>query len=202
MDETDILIIKELAVDPRMPYRDLAERLSLSVNGAHKRIQQLIAKGIIQGFRTRLTPFLTGGSVIALYGRSLSTDLSETMERIGANDCTSRIIATGGQFLYVDGLVRTNEEIHTYQSFVRDVGKIDDLKSLAAVHCRRAPVQGPVEQTRLSDRPSSRIRLQATPPRGRGRAGLDLENREAKIGRHGVRPDDRLQHGPRPLFIW
>ena len=50
MDEMDILI-KELAVDPRLPYRDLADRLSLSVNGVHKRIQQLISKGVIVGFR-------------------------------------------------------------------------------------------------------------------------------------------------------
>ncbi len=47
MDETDILITKELAIDPRLPYRDLADRLSLSVNGVHKRIQQLISTGVI-----------------------------------------------------------------------------------------------------------------------------------------------------------
>ena len=146
MDEMDILIIKELAVDPRLPYRDLADRLSLSVNATHKRIQQSIAKGIIVGFRARLSPFLTGGSMMELYGRSLSADLSSTMDQIGAHDCTARIIATGGQFLYVDSLVRTNEEMQDFQSFVRDVGKIGDLKSLGMFSFGEPPAKDPLSK--------------------------------------------------------
>jgi DNA-binding Lrp family transcriptional regulator len=144
MDEIDILIIKELAVDARLPYRDLADRLSLSVNGLHKRIHQLIDKGIIIGFRTNLTPLVTGGSVMGLCGRSSSTDLSATMEHLGSNDCTARVIATGGQFLYVDAHVRSNQELYDYQSFVRDVGKIDDLKSLAVFTVGDPPVKDPL----------------------------------------------------------
>ncbi|HUT26921.1 MAG TPA: AsnC family transcriptional regulator [Methanomassiliicoccales archaeon] len=146
MDEMDLLIIKELAVDPRLPYSDLADRLSLSINGTHKRTQQLIAKGIIAGFRTRLSPLLTGGSTMELYGRSLSTDLSATMDQIGAHDCTARIIATGGQFLYVVGQVRSNEDIPTYQSFVRDVGKIDDLKTLGMFTAGEPPTKDPLSK--------------------------------------------------------
>lgn len=146
MDETDVLIIKELAVDARRPYRDLADRLSLSVNGLHKRIQQLIAKGIIVGFRANITPLVTGGSVIGLCGRSSSTDLSLTIEHIGGHECTSRVIATGGQFLYVDAFVRSNQEMYDYQSFVRDVGRIDDLKSLAVFTVGEPPAKDPLTQ--------------------------------------------------------
>jgi DNA-binding Lrp family transcriptional regulator len=144
MDEIDILIIKELAADARLPYRDLADRLSLSVNGLHKRIHQLIDKGIIIGFRASLTPLVTGGSVMGLCGRSSSTDLSATMEHLGGHDCTARVIATGGQFLYVDAHVRSNQELYDYQSFVRDVGKIDDLKSLAVFTVGDPPVKDPL----------------------------------------------------------
>jgi DNA-binding Lrp family transcriptional regulator len=144
MDETDIFIIKELAVDARLPYRDLADRLSLSVNGLHKRIQQLIAKDIIVGFRANITPLVTGGSVIGLCGRSSSTDLSATIEHIGGHDCTARVIATGGQFLYVDAFIRNNQEQLDYLSFVRDVGRIDDLKSLAVFTVGEAPAKDPL----------------------------------------------------------
>lgn len=146
MDETDIQIIKELAANARLPYRDLADKLSLSVNGVHKRIQQLIAKGIIVGFRANLTPFLTGGSVMGLCGRSSSTDLSSTIEHLGGHECTARVIATGGQFLYVDAQVRTNQEMYDYQSFVRDVGKIDELKSLAVFSAGEAPEKDPLSK--------------------------------------------------------
>jgi DNA-binding Lrp family transcriptional regulator len=144
MDETDIRIIKELAVNARLPYRDLADRMSLSVNGVHKRIQQLFAKGIVEGFRTDLTPLITGGSVMGLCGRSSSTDLSATIENLGGHECTARVIATGGQFLYVDARVRNNQELYDYQSFVRDVGKIDELKSLAVFTVGDPPAKDPL----------------------------------------------------------
>lgn len=144
MDETDILIVKELAVDARLPYRDLADHLSLSVNGLHKRIQHMIAKGIIVGFRANLTPFVTGGSAMGLYGRSNSTDLSATMEQLGSHDGTSRVIATGAQYLYVDAHVRSNQEVYDYLSFVREVGKIEDLKSLAMFSAGETPKMDPL----------------------------------------------------------
>ncbi len=144
MDETDIKMIKELAVDARLPYRDLADRLSLSVNGVHKRIQQLIARGIIVGFRANPTPILTGGSVMGLCGRSSSTDLSATIEQLGGHECTARVIATGGQFLYVDAQVRNNQEMFDYQSFVREIGKISELKSLAVFTAGDPPEKDPL----------------------------------------------------------
>lgn len=146
MDELDINIIKELAADPRLPYRDLADRLSLSVNGVHKRIQQLMSKGIITGFRASITPFVTGGGVTALYGHSTSTDLANTIEQLGQHECTTRIIATGGQFLYVDAIVRSNEEQYNYQSFVREVGKINELKTLAFFMLGEPPAKDPLNK--------------------------------------------------------
>lgn len=147
MDETDILIIKELAADLRQPYRDLADRLSLSVNGVHKRIQQLIAKGVIAGFRTRLTPLATGGGFLNLYGRSTAKDFSAVMGQIGEHKCTSRIIAAGGQFLYVDALVRSDHEVQDYQAFVRDVGRIDDLRPTVMVTAGPPPAKDPLART-------------------------------------------------------
>ncbi len=147
MDELDIQMIKELAVDARLPYRDLADRLSLSVNGVHKRIQHLISKGIIVGFRANITPFVTGGSVTGLYGHSSSTDLSSTIEHLGGNECTARIIATGGQFLYVDAVVRTDKELYAYQSFVREVGKISELKTLVVFSAGEPPRKDPLSRT-------------------------------------------------------
>jgi DNA-binding Lrp family transcriptional regulator len=118
--------------------------MSLSVNGAHKRIQQLISMGVIAGFRTHLAPQVTGGGILAINGRSLSTDISATMEQIGSHDCTSRITAAGGQFLYVDAQMRSNEELQEYLAFVREVGKIDDLRTMAMVMLGPPPAKDPL----------------------------------------------------------
>lgn len=147
MDEIDIAITKELAADPRIAYRDLADKLSLSVNAVHKRIQLMVSKGIIAGFRIRLSPQVTGGGFLSLYGRSQSLDLTSTLEQLGSHPCTHRIIAAGGQFLYVDAFVRSNEEMQDFIAFVRETGKMDELKTIVMVMFGPPPEKDPLTKT-------------------------------------------------------
>ena len=41
MDKTDIILTQLLLRNSRLPYRELAEKLDLSVNAVHKRIREL-----------------------------------------------------------------------------------------------------------------------------------------------------------------
>ncbi len=123
-------MIIELAKDPRLPYRVLAERFEMSVNAAHKRIQLLIGKGVIGQFRTRLSFLASGGGVLEAYGRSGSMDLRETMDAIGHHPCVIRVIAASGQFLYVNALVRSMEEVTSLSTYIKEVGQIKDMDML------------------------------------------------------------------------
>ena len=144
MDEKDILITKELATTPRIPYRELAERLSLSVNSVHKRVQKLVSMGVIVGFRTYLSPLVTGGGFLGLSGRSLSADLNSTVEQIGDHPCTLTVYQAGGQFLYLESVVRSYEEMQEYQSFVRETGKMNDLKAPWMLMHGQPPAKDPL----------------------------------------------------------
>ncbi|MEJ3744283.1 Lrp/AsnC family transcriptional regulator [Actinomycetes bacterium KLBMP 9797] len=55
MEETDRAIVAALAVDGRMSYTDLAEKVGLSVSAAHQRVRRLEQRGIIKGYAARVS---------------------------------------------------------------------------------------------------------------------------------------------------
>lgn len=54
MEETDRAIVAALAIDGRLSYTDLAERVGLSVSAVHQRVRRLEQRGVIQGYTARL----------------------------------------------------------------------------------------------------------------------------------------------------
>ncbi|WP_327010821.1 Lrp/AsnC family transcriptional regulator [Dactylosporangium sp. NBC_01737] len=54
MEETDRAIVAALAVDGRLSYTDLAERVGLSVSAVHQRVRRLEQRGVIKGYAARL----------------------------------------------------------------------------------------------------------------------------------------------------
>ncbi|MEV4135711.1 Lrp/AsnC family transcriptional regulator [Dactylosporangium sp. NPDC049742] len=54
MEETDRAIVAALAVDGRLSYTDLAEKVGLSVSAVHQRVRRLEQRGVIKGYTARL----------------------------------------------------------------------------------------------------------------------------------------------------
>ncbi|WP_213456790.1 Lrp/AsnC family transcriptional regulator [Rhizomonospora bruguierae] len=54
MEETDRAIVTALAVDGRLSYTDLAERVGLSVSAVHQRVRRLEQRGVIKGYAARV----------------------------------------------------------------------------------------------------------------------------------------------------
>jgi DNA-binding Lrp family transcriptional regulator len=65
MDKTDITLIMMLAANSRLACSELAEKLNLSVNAVHKRIQALIEQGIIAKFTAKVS--LLGAQATIVY---------------------------------------------------------------------------------------------------------------------------------------
>jgi len=59
LDQTDLMLIKELELDPRQSNRALSERLRISAETARKRLNRLLDEGIIR-FRTVTQPYVLG----------------------------------------------------------------------------------------------------------------------------------------------
>jgi Lrp/AsnC family leucine-responsive transcriptional regulator len=54
VEELDRAIVAALSADGRLSYTDLAERVGLSVSGAHQRVRRLEQRGVIKGYTARV----------------------------------------------------------------------------------------------------------------------------------------------------
>lgn len=55
MEDTDRAIVAALAVDGRLSYTDLAERVGLSVSAVHQRVRRLEQRGVITGYAAQIS---------------------------------------------------------------------------------------------------------------------------------------------------
>jgi DNA-binding Lrp family transcriptional regulator len=108
----------------RVPYRELADSLELSVNSIHKRVQAMVDAGIIAKFvaypSMKALPWL----MIGIAGMSEASDQGETAARLGSHPCTQRVALASSNYLLVIGLLRDIPEMNRYVSFVIGEGKI------------------------------------------------------------------------------
>src|SRR5215471_10569187 len=65
VEETDRAIVAALAVDGRLSYTDLAERVGLSVSAVHQRVRRLEQRGVIKGYAARVDHDALGLSLTA-----------------------------------------------------------------------------------------------------------------------------------------
>ncbi len=118
MDTTDLSLIKTLLVDSRTPYRELAEKLDLSVNAVHKRIQSLMETGIISKFTTKVSLPAVGATSALIYGFSRGkTD--EVSARLGEDDHIYWVAQASGGMIYVGAYLRDIGELESVVSSVK-----------------------------------------------------------------------------------
>ncbi|MCQ5362761.1 MAG: Lrp/AsnC family transcriptional regulator [Candidatus Verstraetearchaeota archaeon] len=66
LDNTDIEILRLLQEDSRTSYREIANKLGLSVGTVHNRVKRLTSEGIIKSFSTILDPEKLGFELTAI----------------------------------------------------------------------------------------------------------------------------------------
>jgi DNA-binding Lrp family transcriptional regulator len=66
VDRIDRAIISELALDSRLSIRTIAERVHISRTAAHKRVQNLVATGVIKSFAAQIDRKAIGLNVTAI----------------------------------------------------------------------------------------------------------------------------------------
>lgn len=66
LESIDRAIARELSVDGRCSFTDLAERVGLSVSAVHQRVRRLEQRGVIRGYAARLDADAVGLPLTAL----------------------------------------------------------------------------------------------------------------------------------------
>jgi DNA-binding Lrp family transcriptional regulator len=119
MDETDVILSSILLVNSRTPYRELAEKLNLSANAVHKRIQSLIDLGIIRKFTAKVSLAASQAIIVILYGRSEAESVNNLQEKLGKNGSIWWVTLGGGNYIVSGAYVKSMMEIEALVDYVK-----------------------------------------------------------------------------------
>lgn len=81
LDAKDHQILRELRADGRMPWVELAQRISLSPAATQRRVQALRDAGVVRGFTVRVDPAALGYEVEAYIAVSVERQDLESAQR-------------------------------------------------------------------------------------------------------------------------
>lgn len=120
MDKTDIILVMHLLNNSRTSNRELAEKLNLSVNAVHKRIQTLKEQGVIRKFTAKASLFALKSVVtIQIYGVSTASSFDDLPEKIRKNDSVYWLALAGGSYLYIGAVLRNLSELEPLVDFIK-----------------------------------------------------------------------------------
>ncbi len=118
MDRTDIALCKLLLANSRVPIRELADRLDLSVAAVHGRIQGLRDTGVINAFTARIGLVTLGATLVFVWGTSDAASNDDVLSRMKTNDHVYWVAFGGAGVVYVGSYLRSPIELDALVTFV------------------------------------------------------------------------------------
>ena len=114
-----MILSQLLLANSRRPYRDLADKLGLSVNAVHKRVQALIESGIIRAFTARISLSALEAFGVLVFGISQAQSIDEACQKLGNHDLTYWVGVGGGNQLYIAAYLQSISELEPYIDYVK-----------------------------------------------------------------------------------
>jgi Lrp/AsnC family transcriptional regulator, leucine-responsive regulatory protein len=119
MDKTDICLIMLLSENSRLSYAELAEKLNLSVNAIHKRIQLLIQNGIIRKFTAKVSLYAAKATLVTLSGVSQLASFHELPDKLKAQGSIYWLAIGSGKFLYIGTYLKSLNELEPLVNYLK-----------------------------------------------------------------------------------
>lgn len=126
MDKTDLILCQLLLANSRVSYRELAEKLDLSVTAVHNRIQSLIDTGIIRKFTTNLSIFAQNAIHVFIYGNSKTKSIASLKTKMENQGSIYWLAVGGGNFLYIGAYLKSLSEMEALVRFVKENAEISE----------------------------------------------------------------------------
>ncbi len=126
MDKNDVILCQLLLANSRVSYRDLAEKLGLSVTAVHNRIQSLIDAGIIRRFNASLSVLVQNAIHVLIYGTSKTTSVSNLRPKLSKQGSIYWLAVAGGNVLYIGAYLRNIAELDGLVRFVRETAEMPE----------------------------------------------------------------------------
>jgi DNA-binding Lrp family transcriptional regulator len=124
MDETDIRLCQMLFANSRRSVRELADRLNLSIQATHRRMQHLKEDGIIHRYISFLSvEYLRTGRVY-VSGRTDIDDYEEIRRFLKGNDMVYVVLAAGDNSLNISFIPREMNDLDAIANYLKDTIRI------------------------------------------------------------------------------
>ncbi|SEL06641.1 transcriptional regulator, AsnC family [Sphingomonas palmae] len=132
LDEYDRRILLALTQDGRMSWRDLAEKIGLSLTPTLRRVRLLEERGIIVGYAAQIDERLLLGSMVIFLSVTLERQTSEVIQRVEEQLAIMPEVMTGHQMSGdADMLLRiVVRGLEHYRSFIQRVTAIPGIAHL------------------------------------------------------------------------
>jgi DNA-binding Lrp family transcriptional regulator len=126
LDKNDVILCQLLLANSRLSYRELAQKLDLSVTAVHNRIQSLIDIGIIRKFNTGLSVFAQKAIHVFIFGYSKANPITNLKPKLEKQGCIYWLAVGGGSVLYLGAYLRNIGELEQLVRFVKEVAEMPD----------------------------------------------------------------------------
>jgi DNA-binding Lrp family transcriptional regulator len=146
MDELDIRICQMLGADPRLPYREIADRLGMTVSAVYNRVQAMEKNGIITDYGANISIGYLGGVPVLISGRSMAANVENVIAALGKGDRVPYILWAASRMIYVQCFLRSVTELEDQVKFVKEACQLTE----ARVGIESVGVMGAVRQTRAA----------------------------------------------------
>ncbi len=118
MDRTDIALCKLLLANSRIPIRELADKLNLSVAAVHGRLQGLRDAGIIKDFTARISLVTLGATIALVWGTSGAASNEDVLASLRKDNHVYWVSFGGAGVVYVGTYLKSPTELEGVVSYV------------------------------------------------------------------------------------
>lgn len=128
MDQIDKHITSLLLMNSRVTYREIAEKTELTVNAVHNRIKNLIVKGIIHKFTTKLNIKALNGIRIFIIGSTNRTDFEEMGTLLGKHENIYWVTFGSGNQAFIGADLQNIDEMSDVLSYAKNIAELVDVQ--------------------------------------------------------------------------
>ncbi len=119
-------LILLLLQNSRLSYVELAEKLNLSVNAVHKRIQLLIETDVIHKFTAKVSMLASQAIPIYISGTSQLPNFKDLPDKLKSHGSIYWLAIGSGKFLYIGAYIKNLAELEPTISFIKKEAQISE----------------------------------------------------------------------------
>jgi DNA-binding Lrp family transcriptional regulator len=124
MDPTDIRLSQLLLQDSRTPYRDLADKLNITVQAVHRRIQLMQETRVISNLHASISLGYLNAVNTVMVGCSAAKSMDEAAKALSTSDSIHRVLWAASNHHLVESFIRDLSELESHMEFVRKAAEM------------------------------------------------------------------------------